>query len=115
MIGVPVTDPLPGDTEVRRVSPEEERRESPAEVRRERPADPEFRMIQGVIDLYFEEPDGLVIADYKTDRVKDGAELVRRYRIQLELYKQALEQATGKTVKECWIYSTSLGEEIRVL
>ncbi|MBP5254658.1 MAG: UvrD-helicase domain-containing protein, partial [Lachnospiraceae bacterium] len=117
VIGVPVTDPVPGDAEVRRESPAEAevRRENPEEVRRESPADPEFRMIQGVIDLYFEEPDGLVIADYKTDRVKDGAELVRRYRIQLELYKQALEQATGKTVKECWIYSTSLGEEIRVL
>ncbi|MBQ3574839.1 MAG: flavin reductase [Clostridia bacterium] len=35
--------------------------------------------MQGIIDVYFEEEGELVLADYKTDRVKTGEELVLRY------------------------------------
>ena len=72
-------------------------------------------LIQGIIDLFFEEDDGIVLVDYKTDRVtkKDGeALLIERYSKQLELYKIALERMTGKTVKEKIIYSFGLGKEI---
>ena len=44
-------------------------------------------LIQGIIDLFFEEDDGIVLVDYKTDRVtkKDGeALLIERYSKQLE-------------------------------
>ena len=74
------------------------------------------QLVQGVIDLYFEEPDGLVIVDYKTDRVpksKSGEEeLKSRYAIQLEYYADALERLTGKPVKEKVIFSFALGKEI---
>ena len=72
-------------------------------------------LIQGIIDLFFEEDDGIVLVDYKTDRVtkKDGeALLIERYSKQLELYKIALERMTGKKVKEKIIYSFGLGKEI---
>ncbi len=70
--------------------------------------------MQGIIDVFFEETDGLVLLDYKTDRVKTGEELVERYHTQLEYYGQALEQLLGKKVKETWIYSFALGKEIRL-
>lgn len=75
------------------------------------PAD-ELVLIQGVIDVYFEEGGELVVADYKTDQVKNGRELVEKYRKQLEYYARALQQLTGKKVKEKIIYSFRLHEEI---
>lgn len=72
----------------------------------------ELVLIQGIIDVYFEEEDGLVVLDYKTDRVKAGTELVEKYQEQLNLYGRALEQMTLKKVKEKMIYSFTLGEEI---
>ena len=71
-------------------------------------------LVQGVIDVYFEEEDGLVVLDYKTDRVSHGDELVKRYKIQLEYYAQALERLTHKKVKEKLIYSFALHEVISV-
>ncbi|MDF2589346.1 MAG: hypothetical protein K0S41_3187 [Anaerocolumna sp.] len=75
----------------------------------------ELVLIQGVIDVYFEEDDKWVLLDYKTDSVygKDGEnELIKRYLVQLDYYQKALEQLTGKEVKERIIYSFSLGKEI---
>ncbi len=72
-------------------------------------------LVQGIIDAYFEEEDGLVVVDYKTDHVTTGEELLRRYKMQLDYYAQALEQLTGKHVKEKVIYSFALGKEIEVL
>lgn len=69
-------------------------------------------LVQGIIDAYFEEDGQIVVLDYKTDRVNSEAELVERYRIQLEYYAAALEQLTGKTVKEKVIYSFRLQKEI---
>ena len=72
----------------------------------------ELLLIQGIIDVWFEEEDGLVLLDYKTDRVTKGEELREKYRAQLEYYAQALERVTGKRVKEKIIYSFALQEEI---
>lgn len=78
-------------------------------------------LIQGIIDVFFEEEDGFVVLDYKTDAVSAAAELVKRYQVQLAYYSEALEQiygyapgADGKPVKERLIYSFKLGEEILV-
>lgn len=71
-------------------------------------------LVQGIIDVYFEEPDGLVVLDYKTDKVRNGNELKEKYHAQLDYYAQALEQLTEKPVKEKIIYSFTLGEEIEV-
>ncbi len=75
-------------------------------------------LIRGIIDAYFEEDGELVIVDYKTDRVprEGGAGILkRRYEIQLLYYKRALEAATGKRVKQMYIYSFALGKEIESL
>ncbi len=76
-------------------------------------------LIQGIIDVFFEEEDGFVVLDYKTDAVSAATELVKRYQVQLSYYSEALEQifgyeagADGKPVKERIIYSFKLGEEI---
>lgn len=69
-------------------------------------------LIQGIIDVWFEEDDGLVVADYKTDRVDTQEELASRYCVQLDYYAKALGQLTGKRVKEKILYSFSLGCEI---
>lgn len=53
-----------------------------------------------------------MVADYKTDQVENGRELVEKYRKQLEYYARALQQLTGKKVKEKIIYSFRLHEEI---
>lgn len=89
-------------------------------VRREQPFVFEYegQLIQGIIDLYFEEDGELVLVDYKTDRVMKGEagekELVRRYAIQLDYYAKALTQLTGKNVKEKIIYSFALGKGLSV-
>jgi ATP-dependent helicase/nuclease subunit A len=74
-------------------------------------------LIQGVIDVYFEEDDGIVLMDYKTDRIPYGANgdelLIRRYKTQLDYYQKAIEQISGKKVKERLIYSVVMNREIR--
>ena len=72
----------------------------------------EMVLVQGIIDVYFEENDELVVLDYKTDKVYHANQLVEKYHAQLEYYARALEQITGKRVKEKIIYSITLGEEI---
>ena len=74
----------------------------------------EMVLIQGIIDAWFLEGDEIVLMDYKTDRVKEPSELIKRYQIQLDLYKRALEAATKKKVKEVYIYSFDLGCEIKI-
>lgn len=74
-------------------------------------------VVQGIVDVYFEEGDAFVLVDYKTDRLMPGEEdmLVKRYYTQMQYYKDTLEQLTGKTVKETYLYSFSLDKEIRIL
>lgn len=69
-------------------------------------------LIQGIIDVFFEEEDGLVIADYKTDRVQTAEELRTRYQVQLDYYGEALMRLTHKKIKQKLLYSFALGEEI---
>lgn len=69
-------------------------------------------LVQGIIDVYFEEDGELVVLDYKTDNVRSAKELRDRYHAQLDYYAQALEQLLQKKVKEKIIYSFTLGEEI---
>ncbi len=74
----------------------------------------ELILIQGIIDVFFEENGELVLLDYKSDIVTDEMQLVHRYKVQLQYYKRALEQMLNKKVKEMIIYSLPLGKEIRI-
>ena len=69
-------------------------------------------ILQGIIDAFIMEEEGIILVDYKTDRVKDGEELRNRYQKQIDLYSEALEQILGKKVKRRALYSFSLGEEV---
>lgn len=69
-------------------------------------------LIQGIIDVFFEEEGKIVVADYKTDVIKTPQELTARYQVQLDYYAEALARLTGKKVAEKIIYSFALGEEI---
>ncbi len=78
------------------------------------PGEPEGEriLVQGIIDVYFEEEDGLVVLDYKTDKVRTAGELAEKYHAQLDYYAKALQQITHKKVKEKMIYSFCLREEV---
>ena len=72
----------------------------------------EHLFLQGIIDTVFVEDDQWILVDYKTDRVKSGDELIRRYKIQMDLYKEALERLTNMPVKASYIYSFRLHEAV---
>ena len=57
--------------------------------------------VQGVIDCYFEEPDGIVILDYKTGKT---AAIKPQSAKQIEIYSQALSKILGKKIKESFVY-----------
>lgn len=73
----------------------------------------ELVLIQGIVDVFFEEDDEIVLLDYKSDIVNEEQELIKRYEVQLNYYQKALEQILKKKVKERIIYSLYLGKEIR--
>lgn len=70
--------------------------------------------LQGIIDCFFEEEDGIVLLDYKTDYVEEGKidEIIEKYKSQLSYYKNALEKITEKKVKESYLYLFSVDEEV---
>lgn len=71
-------------------------------------------LVQGIIDGFFREPDGMVLLDYKTDHVADAEELVLRYQAQMKLYAMAIERTYHIPVKESILYSFSLACEVPV-
>lgn len=86
----------------------------PANELKETFPEEETILIQGIIDVLFEEDGGYVILDYKTDHVREAEELVRRYQVQLDYYARAVTQILGRPVREKLIWSFALGQEIRV-
>ncbi len=70
-------------------------------------------LTQGIIDVFWVEEDGIVLLDYKTDRVEHPQELIQKYHTQLDLYREALNRRfPDLPVKEVWIYSFWLNEAI---
>ncbi len=65
-------------------------------------------VVQGAVDLMLVEDDGIVIVDFKTDRVNDEKELIESYAQQLRIYADACSKITGLKVKEKIIYSLVL-------
>ena len=72
--------------------------------------------LQGVIDSFFYEDNEVILLDYKTDYVEQGneEELINKYRMQIQYYKEALEKITKAKIKECYVYSFYLEKEILV-
>lgn len=71
-------------------------------------------LLQGIIDAFILQEDGIILVDYKSDHVRDEATLIGRYKTQLTLYAKALQEITGRPVKEKLIYSIILGKAIAV-
>jgi ATP-dependent helicase/nuclease subunit A len=74
-------------------------------------------LLQGIIDCYFEEVSGskktLVLLDYKTGALsKSDVAKLEQYKLQLELYKEALEQILGLEVSDAFIYAIDTGAQI---
>lgn len=71
-------------------------------------------MIKGIADLIFEEDGSFVLVDYKSDARASEETLKERYKMQLRLYKSAVELTTAQTVAEVYLYSFELKKEIRI-
>lgn len=65
--------------------------------------------VQGMMDLWYENDDELVLVDYKSDRILGSdeeveRELARRYSLQLSIYARALRAARGRDVTRSIIW-----------
>jgi ATP-dependent helicase/nuclease subunit A len=67
-------------------------------------------LIEGFVDLLFEEQEGLVVVDYKTDRLPAGGAPADAYRLQVATYAVALESSTGLPVIRCVLVFVGTGE-----
>jgi len=78
----------------------------------------DYQIVQGIIDCLFEEEDGWVLLDYKTDRVSQISdvpkEMSARYEIQLSVYQEAVEAILKIPIKERLLYLFSSGEEVKI-
>ena len=72
-------------------------------------------VVQGMLDLAFEEDGEIVIVDYKTDRGVGEDELRERHFEQLSVYAKAIERCTDYRVKAAFVYSLALKKEIKML
>ncbi|MCM3363289.1 helicase-exonuclease AddAB subunit AddA [Niallia sp. MER TA 168] len=80
-------------------------------------------LVQGIIDVFFEDELGTVLLDYKTDtitaRYKGGYEeakpiLESRYKIQMELYTEALEKILKRKIEEKYLFFFDGGHVLKV-
>jgi len=73
-------------------------------------------LVQGVIDCLFEEEDGLVLVDYKTDAEKGrGWEAAAgEHRFQIETYGAAIGRILGRPVKEGYVWFVEGGLAVRI-
>jgi ATP-dependent helicase/nuclease subunit A len=76
----------------------------------------EGRLVEGIVDLVFEEDGQLVVVDYKSDAIGDDLAILRAdaHKEQLRLYGRGLVQALGRPVRERLILFTALGRTVAV-
>jgi ATP-dependent helicase/nuclease subunit A len=79
--------------------------------------DGEQVIVQGVIDLFFEEGDDLTLVDFKSGGARMTPEArarraVEAYDEQMRIYRAALEAITGKRVKDALLYLTTSGQVV---
>ncbi len=73
-------------------------------------------IIQGVIDLYFiTNNNKVILVDFKTDRMRKEEDYISKYKIQLDIYKEAIEKIKNIKVDEVYIYSFELDKKILVV
>lgn len=73
-------------------------------------------LVQGIVDVFWLEEDGITLLDYKTDAVSEPEELIRRYKLQLELYADALSRVFDHCkIKDILIYSFKFNKMISLM
>lgn len=79
-------------------------------------------LVQGVIDCCFEEDGKMILIDYKSSFIRPGrqhdAEISRikkEYRVQIELYSEAVLKGTGMEVSEAYLYLFMTGDAVSML
>jgi ATP-dependent helicase/nuclease subunit A len=72
-------------------------------------------IMQGVIDAYFKEEDGVVLVDYKSDKVQAGKEssAAKKHAAQIGRYRSVMEK-NGKHVKEAYVVFLQTGIAVAV-
>ena len=72
-------------------------------------------MLQGVVDCFWQEADGIVILDFKTDYIDGDLQLkAARYAPQLQAYARALSLIYGLSVRKCILYFFSAGKAVEI-
>lgn len=70
--------------------------------------------VQGQIDLYFVEEDGIVVVDYKSDTVTNLEEERENYAKQVKIYSKILPEFTGKPIKEMYLYAFLADKALKI-
>ncbi|CAM4309725.1 helicase-exonuclease AddAB subunit AddA [Paenibacillus alkaliterrae] len=73
-------------------------------------------LIQGVIDCLFEDKKGIVLLDYKTDRImmNQWEAAAERHRFQLELYAEAVESVLKRKIDESHVFFFDGGQSVQL-
>jgi len=73
-------------------------------------------LVEGIVDLVFEEEGQLVVVDYKTDHIApaQAVDQAAHHAPQLRLYGRGLTLALGIPVRERLVLFTATGEAIAV-
>lgn len=78
-------------------------------------------LVQGVIDCCFEENGGMTLVDYKSSYIRKGGRyeeeldrIRKEYKVQLELYSEAVKKGTGLDVNAAYLYLFNSGDYIEV-
>ena len=72
-------------------------------------------LIQGIIDLfYITEDNKAILVDFKTDKLDNEQDFIDRYKIQLKIYKDAINTLTDYNIYKTYIYSFNLNKEIEL-
>lgn len=74
-------------------------------------------VVRGTIDLVYRMEDGWHLVDYKTDRVRAGADtqrLAERYAPQVEAYADRWEQLTGTSVASARLWLADVGRAVPI-
>lgn len=80
-------------------------------------------LVQGIIDVYFEDEKGSVLLDYKTDAItgkytggfsEAKAVLLKRYKQQIDLYTDALEKILKRKIDEKYLFFLDGGHPLKL-
>lgn len=95
------------------------KREKPFTLRTERHG--RELLVQGVIDCCFEEDGRMVLIDYKSSYIRPDrplkeelARISEEYKVQIELYSEAVRKGTGREVGEAYLYLLTVSEALPV-